>query len=305
MCGIAGYSLSPESSVQRTLAAQALLAGIAERGADAVGYAHRGSSAFGDRPQAPLGRQRAARRAARAVGVHAGARARARLHQGPSHDRGEQPSDPPRLGRRDPQRDHRQRRGDLRPLRLRARPSGHDRRLRGDLRARRARRRAAPRRSRSCTARWRPPGSTSGTAPCSSSPAPSAGRCGSAAPPASSSSPRPAHALDLLEQTLRLTLRKREVDEGTLLRVEDGRITRTRALQARPLLRRGDDPPRRARPARGRLVPAAARRDHARGPPALGSATLPSAATSAPSSRSRSRTRNWNAAHAGWTSIIR
>ena len=45
MCGIAGYSLSPDSSVQRTLAAQALLAGIAERGADAVGYAHRGSSA--------------------------------------------------------------------------------------------------------------------------------------------------------------------------------------------------------------------------------------------------------------------
>src|SRR5918994_3925135 len=43
MCGIAGYSLNPESSVNRTLAAQALLAGIAERGADAVGYAHRGS----------------------------------------------------------------------------------------------------------------------------------------------------------------------------------------------------------------------------------------------------------------------
>jgi glucosamine 6-phosphate synthetase-like amidotransferase/phosphosugar isomerase protein len=42
MCGIAGYSLSPESSVDRTLSAQALLAGIAERGADAVGYAHRG-----------------------------------------------------------------------------------------------------------------------------------------------------------------------------------------------------------------------------------------------------------------------
>src|SRR5919106_3569238 len=44
MCGIAGYSVSPESSVPRTLSAQALLAGIAERGADAVGYAHRGSS---------------------------------------------------------------------------------------------------------------------------------------------------------------------------------------------------------------------------------------------------------------------
>jgi glucosamine 6-phosphate synthetase-like amidotransferase/phosphosugar isomerase protein len=39
MCGIAGYSLGPESNVARTLAAQALLAGIAERGADAVGYA--------------------------------------------------------------------------------------------------------------------------------------------------------------------------------------------------------------------------------------------------------------------------
>ena len=41
MCGIAGYSLSPGSSVNRTRAAQALLAAIAERGADAVGYAHR------------------------------------------------------------------------------------------------------------------------------------------------------------------------------------------------------------------------------------------------------------------------
>jgi glucosamine 6-phosphate synthetase-like amidotransferase/phosphosugar isomerase protein len=41
MCGIAGYSLSPSSSVDRTLAAQALLAAIAERGADAVGYAYR------------------------------------------------------------------------------------------------------------------------------------------------------------------------------------------------------------------------------------------------------------------------
>ena len=41
MCGIAGYSLSPGSRVDRTLAAQALLAAIAERGADAVGYAYR------------------------------------------------------------------------------------------------------------------------------------------------------------------------------------------------------------------------------------------------------------------------
>ena len=41
MCGIAGYSFGPRSRVSRTLAAQALLAGIAERGADAVGYAFR------------------------------------------------------------------------------------------------------------------------------------------------------------------------------------------------------------------------------------------------------------------------
>ena len=41
MCGIAGYSLKPTARIDRTLAAQALLAGIAERGADAVGYAHR------------------------------------------------------------------------------------------------------------------------------------------------------------------------------------------------------------------------------------------------------------------------
>ena len=44
MCGIAGYSLSASSSVEKTLAAQALLAGIAERGADAVGYAYAGPS---------------------------------------------------------------------------------------------------------------------------------------------------------------------------------------------------------------------------------------------------------------------
>jgi glucosamine 6-phosphate synthetase-like amidotransferase/phosphosugar isomerase protein len=41
LCGIAGYSLGPDSAVERTLAARALLAGIAERGADAVGYAYR------------------------------------------------------------------------------------------------------------------------------------------------------------------------------------------------------------------------------------------------------------------------
>src|SRR3954447_24019837 len=43
MCGIAGYSVQSGSALDRTLAAQALLAAIAERGADAVGYAYRRS----------------------------------------------------------------------------------------------------------------------------------------------------------------------------------------------------------------------------------------------------------------------
>ena len=45
MCGIAGYSIDDRSGIDRTLAAQALLAGIAERGADAVGIAYRTSGA--------------------------------------------------------------------------------------------------------------------------------------------------------------------------------------------------------------------------------------------------------------------
>ena len=50
-----------------------------------------------------------------------------------------------------------------------------------------------------------------------------------------------------------------------LLRVEDGRVVARPPLPARPLVRRGDDPPLRARPARGRVLPQAARRDRARG----------------------------------------
>ena len=47
----------------------------------------------------------------------------------------QQPPDPARIGGRHPQRDHRQRRGDLRALRLRPRRARDDRRLGGDLRA--------------------------------------------------------------------------------------------------------------------------------------------------------------------------
>src|SRR5438105_11158045 len=67
MCGIAGYSLAPDAAVDRTVAARALLAGIAERGGDAVGFAHRsghdvvvhkqrsGASALLDRVAVPAG----------------------------------------------------------------------------------------------------------------------------------------------------------------------------------------------------------------------------------------------------------
>jgi glucosamine--fructose-6-phosphate aminotransferase (isomerizing) len=45
VCGIAGYSVAADAGIDRTLATQALLAGIAERGADAVGVAYRGEGA--------------------------------------------------------------------------------------------------------------------------------------------------------------------------------------------------------------------------------------------------------------------
>jgi glucosamine 6-phosphate synthetase-like amidotransferase/phosphosugar isomerase protein len=41
VCGIAGYSLSVDSRIDRTLAAQTLFAAIAERGSDAAGYVYR------------------------------------------------------------------------------------------------------------------------------------------------------------------------------------------------------------------------------------------------------------------------
>ena len=55
VCGIAGYSLGSRSGVPRTLAAQALLAGIAERGADAVGYLYRSA----EEPRATVVKQQA------------------------------------------------------------------------------------------------------------------------------------------------------------------------------------------------------------------------------------------------------
>ena len=251
MCGIAGYSLSDASRLDRTLAAQALLAGIAERGADAVGYAWRGGAPAVEVRKQRSGASRAARAAQRPAGGDAGADPRPRLHEGPSVGRGEQPPGPARVGRRRPQRDHRQRRRALRRRGHRARERRDDRRLRDHLRPRRARPRPPAACSSASSARWRPPGWTSGGPACSSSPAASAGRSGPATRRHETFFASTRHALEVVEDTLRMTLTKREVDEGTLLALAARAHGVERAVQPRPLPRRGAAPGRPLRRRRG------------------------------------------------------
>ena len=180
MCGIAGYSLTSKSSTQRTFCAQALLAAIAERGADAVGYAYRRSG----RPTVVKQRTPASSELLDRVSVPAGrdaaADARARLHEGPPVDRRQQPPRPPRRRRRDPQRDHHERRRAARRARLRA----AEPRMTVDseaIFALAAHSRNDPRGARDTSAaRWRPPGSTSASRASSSSRAGAAARSGSA-----------------------------------------------------------------------------------------------------------------------------
>ena len=154
MCGIAGYSVQSGSSLDRTLAAQALLAAIAERGADAVGYAYRAPRRhLRDRREAADARVAAPRADRRAGRGDPASRPRARLHEGSPVDQRQQPPGAARPGGRDPQRDHHERRRAPRPPLLRAGRAEDDGRLRGDLRARgalperRACARAPPRRA--------------------------------------------------------------------------------------------------------------------------------------------------------------
>ena len=51
MCGIAGFSFAPDAGPEPTAVARVLLAGLAERGQDATGYAY----------HAPDGRSRSSR----------------------------------------------------------------------------------------------------------------------------------------------------------------------------------------------------------------------------------------------------
>ena len=162
--------------------------------------------------------------------------------------------------RRRPQRDHRERRRALRPARLRARRARDDRRLRGDLRARRESPTTFAALSRSSTARWRPPGSTSAPrTPCSPR-AGWAGRSGSAR-----AAPRSCFASTVGRARARRALHGRRPGKatrstkGTLVTLRDGAVAESAGVRARPLLHRGAAP-RRSRSGRRPLVPRAPRR---------------------------------------------
>ena len=111
-------------------------------------------------------------------------------------------------------------------------------------------------------------------------------------------------ALEVVEGTLRLTLRKQEVAEGRLLHLERGRIASEDALPRRPLVPRRQAAARRAR-APHEQASCLAKLAAPDGVAARigGVHTVhrrysePSGRTVTPSSRRRSRTRNWNAAH--------
>ena len=248
---------APRSSVERTLAAQALLAGIAERGADAVGYAlPRADACLSRSIKQRLRRERAA------GSVLVPARATKLLVHVRDYTKGHPRSRPtttpsgtaPSSGIHngiivnDDEL--------LAGARFRARRAADDRRLRGDLRARRARVGSSRGRSSSSAARWRPPGSTSAS-PASSIVARGVGR-----PLWTRRGPR--GALLRFDEggpgdrraLLGLQLRKREIGEGTLVHVSAGVGSRASA-SGRTGARRGAT---RSRPCarRTRAAPACA-----------------------------------------------
>ena len=101
-------------------------------------------------------------------------------------------------------------------------------------------------------------------------------------------------ALETVEQYCRPEAAQARGARRLVVRDRRRRGRPARALPARPRLRRARSASRRARTQRARLLPDAPRGDRSD----LSSADEPSAATSTPSSSSRSRTRYWNVAHA-------
>ena len=296
MCGIAGYSLRPGSSLERTLAAQALLAAIAERGADAVGYAYRAPGR-----DVPDGRQAADAcvGAARARRGAADARTSCSCTSATTRRairRSTPTTIPSGTGRSSASTTGSSSNDDellAAHSCARAEPQ-HDRRLRGDLRGRRplaerrARARAPARRDGRRLARRARAGRALPR------PAASGGRSGSARAATSVFFASTEYALEVVERYCGLRLRKREVRRGDAARRHRGQRRPPRALPAGSRLRRGRPAAGGAGAAGARLLPAPPRR--ARGDLAV--ADEPSGPTSAPSSSSRSRIRNWNVAQA-------
>src|SRR5918995_1184298 len=226
MCGIAGYSVSPASGVDRTLAAQALLAGIAERGADAVGYAHRGADGE------ICIRKRRSGAAALLEDLHIPAAATQALVHVRDYTKGH-----PRIE------------ANNHPIRHGAVVGIHNGIIVNDeeIFARYGFPRAHPEMTVDSEAIFALVEHTQGSPEALEELygamatgwlderqgsvlflARAVGRplwIGTAGKELFFASTR--DALDLLERTLRVALRKREVDEGTLLRIEDGRISRT------------------------------------------------------------------------------
>ena len=263
MCGIAGYSLRPGSRVERTLAAQALLAAIAERGADAVGLRlprprptpTRPSSSSARRPRSSSSASRCPTTANQLL-VHVRDYTKGHpsiaannhpVRHGPvvGIHNGIIVNDDELLAPHSCARAEPRMTVDSEAIFAVAAHS----------RQRRARTRAPARRDGDA------PGSTSASRASSSSPAASAGRCGSARAATASSSPRRSSRSRSSSATAGCTLRKREVREGTLLALARRRDRHARE-RFRPDLDYVEARPAAvgARAARARVLPDAARR---------------------------------------------
>ena len=219
MCGIAGYSLSPGSTVDRTLAAQALLAAIAERGADAVGYAYR---SVGDGYPTVVKQRTPASLLLERVAVPEGA-GQLLVHvrdYTKGHPSIAANNHPVRHGRSwDPQQPS--------STTTRSSPStvvpGRPQMTVDSRRSSRSRPLATRARSRRCTARWRSPGSTSDSRSSCGWRGASAGRSGSAR--VATAPFRLDHARTRgTRALLRGVSTQRELREGTLVLLCEGKV---------------------------------------------------------------------------------
>ena len=198
---------------------------------------------------------------------------------------------PPRPGRRDPQRDHRQRRRAARRALLRPRRAADDGRLRGDLRARGALATTTRGRSRASAARWRRPGSTS------AEPEVALPRARRRPAAVARRVPRrlffasTEHALEVVERYCGVrSCASARCDEGTLLAVHDGAVVRRERFRPTATTPRHDPLPGRARhPASATSACSAARDDRRRAEPS--SAASRRGATSHALARAAARAR--------------